>query len=189
MINSNHPDTIRRNANSGDGGNWGPEIEGLNEAVENLSTSIAPEFSSTSAYTAGNLAIVEGKLQKAKESISAGEYDPTKWEDTDIAANLGGGGSAIKTKDYTGNGGYTVTIEFEDTPTYILGIFQKSIVNQIPQFYGAFPFASGKTVAKNLDGGTVKGEVVTLTVEGNNLTIGGNAYFCNSNEDYTILYI
>lgn len=188
MVNNNtNPDTMRKRINNLESANYAEEIEVLNTDIENIFENTAPEYDKTQTYNEGDFVISEGVLYKAKQTTT-GDFDPTKWESTSIVANLGGG-SSIKTKEYTGNGGYTITIEFDDTPTYILGIFQKALDNQLPQFYNAFPFVSGKTVAQNLDGGTVKGEVVTLTVSGNNLTIAGNAYFCNGNEDYIILYV
>ena len=57
--------------------------EAAREAAENA----ADAYADTASYTAGDLAIYQSKLYKATAATS-GAFDPTKWEQTSIAAEF-----------------------------------------------------------------------------------------------------
>ena len=52
------------------------------------SSSVAPEFSSSTAYSAGDYVMKEGQLYQARTDIAAGDWDSTKWVSSYMANKL-----------------------------------------------------------------------------------------------------
>lgn len=63
---------------------WSSWMELGDSAQTAFATSIAPAFSTSNSYSAGNVVEKDGVLIRAKVDITAGAYDATKWETKNV---------------------------------------------------------------------------------------------------------
>ena len=90
------------------------------QAAQEAAQNAADAYDDTANYKAGDLAIYQNRLYKATDDTS-GDFDPTKWQQTNIAAEFGRKHRWTIFKTITADG--TATRYDETIPAECIGLF------------------------------------------------------------------